>query len=51
MLAESKGLVLRDYRQFWMGHKGDIERKLARRSLGAVLGGSFCWWLVSLRRS
>jgi integrase len=24
MLAESKGLVLRDYRQFWMGHKGDI---------------------------
>ena len=25
MLAESKGLVLRDYRQFWMGHKGDIE--------------------------
>ena len=25
MLAESKGLVLRDYRQFWMGHVGDIE--------------------------
>jgi len=25
MLAESKGLVIRDYRQFWMGHKGDIE--------------------------
>lgn len=25
MLAESKGLILRDYRQFWMGHKGDIE--------------------------
>lgn len=25
MLAESKGLVLRDYRTFWMGHKGDIE--------------------------
>jgi integrase len=25
MLAESKGLVLRDYRQYWMGHKGDIE--------------------------
>ena len=25
MLAESKSLVLRDYRQFWMGHKGDIE--------------------------
>jgi len=27
MLAESKGWVLRDYRQFWMGHKGDIENK------------------------
>ena len=27
MLAESKGLVLRDYRQFWMGHKGDIENR------------------------
>jgi hypothetical protein len=27
MLAESKGLVLRDYRQFWMGHKGDIEHR------------------------
>jgi hypothetical protein len=25
MLAESKGRVLRDYRTFWMGHKGDIE--------------------------
>jgi site-specific recombinase XerD len=25
MLAESKGLVIRDYRTFWMGHKGDIE--------------------------
>lgn len=25
MLAESKGLVLRDYRVFWMGHTGDIE--------------------------
>lgn len=25
MLAESKGMVLRDYRTFWMGHKGDIE--------------------------
>jgi hypothetical protein len=25
MLAESKGLVVSDYRQFWMGHKGDIE--------------------------
>ena len=27
MLAESKGLVLRDYRQFWMGHTGDIEHR------------------------
>ncbi|MEM3875211.1 MAG: site-specific integrase [Candidatus Bathyarchaeia archaeon] len=27
MIAESKGLVLRDYRQFWMGHKGDIEAR------------------------
>lgn len=27
MLAESKGLVLRDYRQFWMEHKGDIENR------------------------
>ena len=27
MLAESKGLVIRDYRQFWMGHKGDIEAR------------------------
>ncbi len=25
MLSESKGQVLRDYRSFWMGHKGDIE--------------------------
>jgi integrase len=25
MLAESKGYCLRDYRTFWMGHKGDIE--------------------------
>ena len=25
MLAESKGCCLRDYRTFWMGHKGDIE--------------------------
>ena len=29
MLAESKGLVLRDYRKFWMGHKGDIENRYA----------------------
>lgn len=27
MLAESKGLVLRDYRQFWMGHSGDMESR------------------------
>jgi len=27
MIAESRGLVLRDYRQFWMGHKGDIEAR------------------------
>jgi len=27
MLAESKGLVVRDYRQFWMGHKGDVENR------------------------
>jgi len=27
MLAESKGLVLRDYRTFWMEHKGDIENR------------------------
>lgn len=27
MLAESKGLILRDYREFWMGHKGDIESR------------------------
>ncbi len=27
MLSESKGLVLRDYRAFWMGHKGDIEAR------------------------
>jgi integrase len=25
MMAESDGLIIRDYRQFWMGHKGDIE--------------------------
>lgn len=25
MIAESKGMVIRDYRTFWMGHKGDIE--------------------------
>ena len=27
MMAESKGLILRDYRGFWMGHKGDIENR------------------------
>jgi hypothetical protein len=27
MLVESKGLVLRDYRTFWMEHKGDIENR------------------------
>lgn len=27
MLAKSRGLVLRDYRQFWMRHKGDIEAR------------------------
>jgi hypothetical protein len=26
MLAESKGMMLKDYRVFFMGHKGDIER-------------------------
>jgi len=25
MIAESKGLIIRDYRTFFMGHKGDIE--------------------------
>jgi hypothetical protein len=25
MLAESKGLIIRDYRVFFMGHKGDVE--------------------------
>ncbi len=25
MVAESKGLIIRDYRSFFMGHKGDIE--------------------------
>ena len=27
LLAESKGLVARDYRTFWMGHVGDIENR------------------------
>ncbi len=25
MLAEADGMIIRDYRQFWMGHTGDIE--------------------------
>jgi hypothetical protein len=25
MMAESDGLIIRDYRTFWMGHNGDIE--------------------------
>src|SRR5207245_2002168 len=25
MMAESDGLIIRDYRTFWMGRKGDIE--------------------------
>jgi hypothetical protein len=27
MMAESKGHVIRDYRTFWMGHRGDIENR------------------------
>ena len=27
MVAENAGKVIRDYRQFWMGHKGDIEAR------------------------
>ena len=27
MLAESKGFILRDYRQFFMGHLGDIKQR------------------------
>lgn len=27
MIAENAGKVIRDYRQFWMGHKGDIEAR------------------------
>jgi hypothetical protein len=35
MLAESRGLMLKDYRVFFMGHKGDIERNytLGKRKL------------------
>ncbi len=25
MMAEAEGLIIRDWRQFWMGHRGDIE--------------------------
>jgi hypothetical protein len=25
MLAQADGLIIRDFRVFWMGHKGDIE--------------------------
>ncbi len=37
MLAESRGLIIRDYRVFFMGHKGDIEHRytLNRHSLPA----------------
>lgn len=27
MMAEADGLILRDWRVFWMGHKGDIEHR------------------------
>lgn len=27
MMAEGRGLLIRDYREFWMGHKGDIESR------------------------
>jgi len=27
MVAENAGKLIRDYRQFWMGHKGDIEAR------------------------
>ena len=27
MVAENAGKVIRDYREFWMGHKGDIEAR------------------------
>ncbi len=37
MLAESRGLIIRDYRVFFMGHKGDIEHRytLNRHTLPA----------------
>ncbi len=36
LLAESKGLVVRDYRQFWMGHTGDIEAQYTVRKCLSV---------------
>jgi hypothetical protein len=36
MLAESKGLVLRDYRQFWTGYKGGIEKRPLEKGLFSV---------------
>ncbi|HVB12366.1 MAG TPA: hypothetical protein VNE86_04475, partial [Nitrososphaerales archaeon] len=33
MIAESKGLILRDYRAFFMGHKGDIENRYTTNKL------------------
>ena len=29
MMVESDGLIIRDYRTFWMGHNGDIEQTYA----------------------
>ena len=39
LIAESKGLIIRDYRVFFMGHKGDIEHRytLNRRKLPVPL--------------
>jgi len=31
LLAEAEGIILRDYRVFWMGHKGDIEHVYTMR--------------------
>ena len=38
MIAESKRKVIRDYRQYWMGHKGDITRRYTTQ--GRELTGS-----------
>ena len=40
-LAESRGLIIRDYRVFLMGHKGDIEHRytLNRHKLPADVIG------------